>query len=86
MMGDMSTSILEPSERRRLAEKYGLSDAYLYQCMRGFRSMEPGKARQIEELSGGELMRWHMCPKTWRAIWPELAEHPAAPRVTETQE
>ena len=39
---------LTPEERRVWAERLGLSEPYLYQCMTGFREMEPAKAVEVE--------------------------------------
>lgn len=72
-----------PDERRRLAEKYGLSEAYLYQCLSGISTgMKPKEAAQLELESGGELTRRHLRPRDWWLIWPELvtADHPAPAR------
>lgn len=39
--------------------------------------MGPAEARRIESESGGVITRQMLCQKTWRGIWPELAEPPA---------
>jgi DNA-binding transcriptional regulator YdaS (Cro superfamily) len=69
-------------DRRRLAAVAGISEAYLYQCLTGRRDMGPAEARRVENVTGGELMRWHLCQKTWHRIWPELADAEGAPEVS----
>ena len=66
-------------ERRRLAEKYGLSEPYLYQCLTGKKGMKPREAVRVEAQTGGELTRRHLRPRDWWLIWPELVtkKHPA---------
>lgn len=38
--------------------------------------MDPTDARRIEEQTGGEINRQMLCQRTWRGIWPELANQP----------
>ena len=64
---------ITPKRRRELAEKHGVSDPYLYQCLSGRRDMNPAEARRLEEESRKELRREWLCQKTWPGIWPELA-------------
>lgn len=62
-----------PIERRRqIAEAHGVSDAYLYQCLRGLRDMEPGRALELETKTGGEVTRRMLVQKDWHRIWPDL--------------
>ena len=61
-------------ERRDWAERLGINEQYLYQCMTGRRDMGPAVARRIESESGGAITRRMVCHRTWQAIWPELAE------------
>lgn len=65
---------LSPSDRREWAEKLGVNEQYLYQCMTGRRDMNPIEARRIEDSSGGVITRQMLCQKTWQGIWPELVE------------
>ena len=69
----MSTS-LTPTERRELAEKLGLNEQYLWQCLAGKRDMNPTTARRLEVETAGRLRRQDLCQKTWRGIWPELTD------------
>ena len=64
-------------QRRFWAQKLNASDKYLYQCLTGRRDMGPIEARRIESESGCVITRKMLCQKTWRGIWPELAEPPA---------
>lgn len=65
-------------ERQEWAEKLGgISEQYLYQCLTGRADMNPIRARQIEVETDGVLTRQMLCQKTWRGIWPELAQPPA---------
>lgn len=75
----MGTSKLTVADRKRLAALLGLSEQYLYQCLRGLRDMNPTEARRCEDESKGELMRWDLCQKSWRGIWPELTRRRDAP-------
>lgn len=65
---------LTPEQRRVWAEKLGISEPYLYQCMTGFREMEPAKAVEVEQATQGAITRQMLRPKTWQRIWPELAD------------
>lgn len=67
------------SERAAIAEKVGVSDPYLYQCLTGRKAMKPEEAVRVEEGSGRVLMRWHLRPNDWHRIWPELRAWPGAP-------
>jgi len=61
-----------PEERRAWADKLGINERYLYQCLTGRRDMGPTEARRVETESGGVLTRQMLCQKTWGGIWPEL--------------
>lgn len=84
MMTAMPKQVL-PAERRRIAEKVGVNEQYLYQCLTGRRDMNPAEARRIEDEINGELMRWDLCQSTWRGIWPELVDMPGAPKAAKTK-
>lgn len=68
-------------ERKRLAQKAGVDEQYLYQCLTGRRNMDAAEARDVETVLDGELMRWDLRPKDWFRIWPELASMVGAPPV-----
>ena len=61
------------SDRREWAEKLGVNEQYLYQCLTGRREMNPAEARRIEVDSEGAITRQMLCQKTWEGIWPDLA-------------
>lgn len=65
--------LMPPGERRQWAEKLGINQYYLYQCLTGRRDMGPAVARRIESESNGAITRRMVCTRTWFAIWPELA-------------
>jgi DNA-binding transcriptional regulator YdaS (Cro superfamily) len=68
---------ITPEQRREVAEKVGVHEQYLYQCLSGRRDMNPAEARRIESETDGFITRQMLCQKTWRGIWPELDTKPA---------
>lgn len=72
------TSQISPETRRELAAKVGVHEQYLYQCLTGRRDMNPAEARRVEDETSGVLSRQMLCQKTWKGIWPELADKEAA--------
>jgi DNA-binding transcriptional regulator YdaS (Cro superfamily) len=69
----MNTQIT-PDERRQLAEKVGINEQYLYQCLTGRREMSAWEAVRVEQQSEGRLTRKMVCQGSWQLIWPELVE------------
>ena len=69
----MNTQIT-PDERRQLAEKVGMSEQYLYQCLTGRREMSAWEAVRIEQESQGRVSRNMLCQGSLQSIWPELVE------------
>ena len=69
----MNTQIT-PDERRQLAEKVGINEQYLYQCLTGRRDMSASEAVRVEMASDGRLTRQMLCQESWQSIWPELVE------------
>jgi len=67
----MNTQIT-PDERRQLAEKVGMNEQYLYQCLTGRREMSAWEAVRIEQETEGRVNRKMVCQGSWKAIWPEL--------------
>ena len=70
----MNIPHITPEERRELAEKVGLSEQYIYQCLTGRREMSAWQAVWVEQESGGKITRKMLCQGSWQAIWPELVE------------
>jgi DNA-binding transcriptional regulator YdaS (Cro superfamily) len=68
------TTQITPDERRQLAEKVGINEQYLYQCLTGRREMSASEAVRVEKESGGKISRRMLCQGSWQAIWPELVE------------
>ena len=73
--------IFSIAERRSLAQLAGIGDPYLYQCLSGRREMGAIEAMRVERATNARLRRWHVCPKTWHLIWPELRKHKLAPAI-----
>lgn len=69
----MNTHIT-PDERRQLAEKVGINEQYLYQCLTGRREMSASEAVRVEQETEGKISRKMVCQASWQAIWPELVE------------
>jgi DNA-binding transcriptional regulator YdaS (Cro superfamily) len=69
----MNTQIT-PDERRQLAEKVGINEQYLYQCLTGRREMSASEAVRVEQETGGKISRKMLCQESWQGIWPELVE------------
>jgi len=67
----MNTQIT-PDERRQLAEKVGMNEQYLYQCLTGRREMSAWEAVRIEQQTEGRVSRKMVCQGSWKSIWPEL--------------
>lgn len=67
------------TERRAIADRLKISDAYLYQCLTGRKAMKPEEAVRIERESGMQVRRWHLRPADWHRIWPELIGIDGAP-------
>lgn len=72
---------MPPSERAAFADRHGLSEPYLYQCLTGRKDMKPAEAVRVEQESKGALMRWHLRTTDWFLIWPELIGAKGAPEI-----
>jgi DNA-binding transcriptional regulator YdaS (Cro superfamily) len=64
-------------ERRCLADKVGINEQYLYQCLTGRRDMSAIEAVRLEQETNGRLDRKMVCQGSWRSIWPELLKDEA---------
>jgi len=82
-MGNMQK--ITASERQALADRHGLNERYLYQCLTGRRDMDAPKAAELERVSGGEIRRWHV-RRDWHLVWPELIGTEGAPAVPSDQQ
>ncbi|SFB74513.1 hypothetical protein SAMN05216344_102199 [Polaromonas sp. OV174] len=58
--------------RKQLAEKHGINEQYLYQCLTGRRDLGPAEAMRLETETNKELTRQMLCQKTYASIWPDL--------------
>ena len=63
---------LTAQQRQELAERVGLNEQWLYQCLSGRRDMSPAEAIRVEAASGGAVTRQMLCQGTWAKIWPEV--------------
>lgn len=72
------SNAITPEKRRMWADRLGVNEQYLYQCLTARRDMNPAEARRIEDESNGAITRQMLCQKTWQGIWPELADKQAA--------
>lgn len=72
---------ISPSERREIAGLLGCNEQYLYQCLTGRKALQPIDAVKAEARTGGRLRRWHVRPKDWHLIWPELIGAEGAPPI-----
>ena len=77
---------ISAAERRELAALLGCNEQYLYQCLTGRNAMQPLDAVRAERLTGGRLRRWHVRPKDWHLIWPELIGADGAPELPKHDE
>lgn len=67
-------------ERKLIAAKAQLNDAYLYQCITGRADLDATKAVRVERLSEKRIRRWHL-RRNWFDTWPELIGTDGAPAV-----
>lgn len=70
-----------PEARRQMAAEIGCNERFLYQCLTGRNAMQPLDAVRVEVQTQGKLRRWHVRPKDWHLIWPELVGQEGAPPV-----
>ncbi len=69
--------------RKALAERVGVDEQYLYQCLTGRKAMTPAEAVRVERESGHVVRRWNLRRDDWHRIWPELIGTAGAPEVRE---
>jgi DNA-binding transcriptional regulator YdaS (Cro superfamily) len=67
-------NIITADERRQLAEKVGINEQYLYQCLTGRRDMSAIEAVRVEQETDGRVGRKMVCQGSWQSIWPELVK------------
>lgn len=79
-MEDLKTYFfaLSPEGREAFASLCGTTSGHLRNCAYGYRVPATEVAVAIEKHSGGKVTRRSMFPKTYLALWPELAEAKAA--------
>ena len=64
-----------------VAERAGLSAAFVSQLAKAVRPVPADRAADIERATGGAVRRWHLRPHDWHRIWPELKGAQGAPDV-----
>lgn len=69
------------AERQRIASAVELNEQYLYQCLTERREMRAELCTAVEQASNLVIRRWHLRPKDWHRIWPELIGQEGAPEV-----
>lgn len=80
----MDAPQITAQERKLIAAKAQLNEAYLYQCMTGRAELDATKAVRVERVSEKRIRRWHL-RRDWFDTWPELVGIEGAPAVP-TQE
>lgn len=76
------SKVFSPEDRRRLADKVGVSPATLQQALAGTGyGFKPSECVRIERESDFELRRWDLRPKDWHENWPELIGTEGAPEI-----
>lgn len=65
---------ISAEKRRQLADKVGINEQYLYQCLTGRREMSAWEAVRVEQETKGAVTRKMVCQGSWQSIWPELVE------------
>ena len=65
---------IKPLQRKELAQRCGIADAYLYQILSGRREASPELCVVVERESEKQITRQQLRPNDWRRIWPELSE------------
>ncbi|TCS98788.1 DNA-binding transcriptional regulator YdaS (Cro superfamily) [Tepidimonas ignava] len=76
---------LPRGERKRLAQKLGVSLSYLCQMASGVAHISPLRSVQIEKATSGVVPRQHT-RADWRELWPELSELDSGTPVTQVKE
>lgn len=64
----------ERGRQRVIAEKIGVSSAYMNQMVTGHRPIPVEYCARIEQATEGMVSRQEMRPSDWHEIWPELLE------------
>lgn len=76
---------ITPIERKALAEKVGMAEQYIYQCLTGRKAMKPAEAVRVERAAGNAIRRWDLRPDDWHLVWPELIGVEGAPPVPKAE-
>jgi len=75
---------ITPKERAELAERAGVNEQYLYQCLSGRRDMDATQASIVERKTEGRIRRWQL-RRDWHVTWPELVGAEGAPPLEQQE-
>lgn len=67
----MALPTLTVEERKRLAQRVGIVDQYIYLLMRGLKKPSPAVARRLHEADPRFRLQ-DLRPDDYSEIWPEL--------------
>lgn len=68
-----------------LAKALGVSSVTVSQWRHGLKFPSPRRCADIERLTQGEVRRWHLRPRDWHDLWPELIDAEGAPAVPQAK-
>lgn len=71
----------ERGRMARVARDAGIQVAFLSQIAKRKRPVPPGFVAALERACEGRVPRWHLRPKDWHRIWPELIGAEGAPAL-----
>jgi DNA-binding transcriptional regulator YdaS (Cro superfamily) len=72
-------SLPSDEARNQFAADCGTSVGHMNNVSYGSRPLAPESCVLAERGSGGVLRRWHLRPRDWHRIWPELIGSDGAP-------
>ena len=64
-----------------LAKALGVTQPTVSEWARGDRPVPIERCVEIEQATGGAVMRWDLRPDDWHRIWPELKARKDAPKL-----
>jgi len=80
-MNQIEAAIEAAGGPSRVAKELGVSVQAVCFWRDGKREIPPEHLAILEGLCGGAVRRWHMRPKDWHLIWPELVGMQGAPAI-----
>lgn len=79
MTNGVAEAIKEAGGPARVADCFGVSVQAACFWRDGKRKFPSELAARLERAAGRRVRRWHMFPKDWHEIWPELVGTEGAP-------